>query len=1122
MKNTLSLLLTIVLCAQVTAQQRLFPVRVNSLWGLINAKGDVVAEARYEAIGEFNALGVAIAQRNGYLGLVDTLGKEVLACEHEGLNEVIPNIYADTKDGKWQLWERNSIKLYEGDYEEVRPLENNFILIVTEEGEYLSHRQRGLITTKPFEHIRTMSLTTRYWLTVSADKKYGVIDTAGHIILEAAYDDISFANYAFLIKQGDSYGVVNFEGQLIVPVEYDNIRILSSQYMVLSEGYVAQLWSTQANRVIDRGANNYMLNSNFIVKVMGKKSGVLDWTGKELLPCKYDEVQSYGATMYRVRNGQDWGVVEEGGKEKIAMRYDYIGFPDTTVALVKAGRHFGAFNLIGEMVLDTIYDSVSISGNSIKRIDKGSLEVLNFDEEGHLVSEDTYTSIRPIKVRPSRGGSAVAAMGNIINTNPTQSADLDLGDFIWVYVPNARKYGLRRKVDGKWQIAPQYDDVQVYKKYGFTIVGMDMSEAPFHVNIGDCYVRCYHTYGLVNNQRGLQITLQNLIDCRISDLLVKRLPVMRVIFTSGKHGLVTSKGKILLRDYAYIGEFSDGLARSSAKGELRAETKDTTFNFGNTMAYLATLDAKTDFPADYPPVEDLVQSMGVMKVKDGAMGYIDTFGKVAIPLNYEYGYNYKHKVAMVRVKGKWGLINHLNASLLECKYDALEHLPNSDGKLFRVLQTKPKYGYINAEGRVAVNVIYNKVHDFSEGLSAVCKGKLWGFSDTLGNEVVKCQYDEVHDFSEGVAAVRKGRKWGFVKPDGTVAIALKFANVGDFSGGLAYFLEQSHYGYMNEQGEVKIEAIYQKAYNFSQGLATVRMAEREGIITPEGKTVLKPKYQRIYEFSPQGLALAENNDGEKILLTRTGERLGKLSFTRIEPFQNGYAVVEKDGKMGYINTKGELITPIKYVSAEPFSSNRGRVRTEKGYTFVNTRGQEILPPQFTNAFDFVDANAVVYVAYNKSGLIDSLGNFVIKPEIDRLTDYGEGIAVVRSKRFRFHFITKEQHRLFAENFEAALAFKGGVAPVKSKDKWRLVNRKGLTIVPPKFSDIGRYDEAGMAKVRIDRFSGVARLDGSLIIPPDYEYVSYAGQGLFRIEQGDEVGYLNNKGEWVWALNLENK
>ena len=79
-------------------------------------------------------------------------------------------------------------------------------------------------------------------------------------------------------------------------------------------------------------------------------------------------------------------------------------------------------------------------------------------------------------------------------------------------------------------------------------------------------------YGLVNNEKGLLVTKVELWDVRLEDFY-KGYPSARCVFDSGRHGLIARSGKILKRDYAFIGSFYNGLARMSSKGRLSGSFK---------------------------------------------------------------------------------------------------------------------------------------------------------------------------------------------------------------------------------------------------------------------------------------------------------------------------------------------------------------------------------------------------------------------------------------------------------------------------------------------------------------------------------------------------------------------
>ena len=51
-------------------------------------------------------------------------------------------------------------------------------------------------------------------------------------------------------------------------------------------------------------------------------------------------------------------------------------------------------------------------------------------------------------------------------------------------------------------------------------------------------------------------------------------------------------------------------------------------------------------------------------------------------------------------------------------------------------------------------------------------------------------------------------------------------------------------------------------------------------------------------------------------------------------------------------------------------------------------------------------------------------------------------------------------------------------------------------------------------MQLYRKYGMADVNGKVILEPDYDYINYVGSGLFRIEKGDEMGYMNKNGKWI--------
>ncbi|WP_201512032.1 WG repeat-containing protein [Psychrobacter alimentarius] len=175
------------------------------------------------------------------------------------------------------------------------------------------------------------------------------------------------------------------------------------------------------------------------------------------------------------------------------------------------------------------------------------------------------------------------------------------------------------------------------------------------------------------------------------------------------------------------------------------------------------------------------------------------------------------------------------------------------------------YGIINTSNKVILDFDnkYFKIDPFSNERAAVYDGdtQLWGLIDTNGNEVVAPQYDGLnghlgghYGFHEGLLGVKKDDKWGFVTDTGTVAVPF----------------------------------IYDEIRPFSEQLAGVRRGEKWGFINGANKTIIPFKFP--------------NDEVKRVSVTY----FGAMYFN----FNNGTAQIEEkdDGTSVCINKSGKIVT----------------------------------------------------------------------------------------------------------------------------------------------------------------------------------------------------------------------
>jgi hypothetical protein len=132
-------------------------------------------------------------------------------------------------------------------------------------------------------------------------------------------------------------------------------------------------------------------------------------------------------------------------------------------------------------------------------------------------------------------------------------------------------------------------------------------------------------------------------------------------------------------------------------------------------------------------------------------------------------------------------------------------------------RTKYKAGYIDRQGRVVVEPIYESAYPFREGLGSVRVGKLWAALDVYGAVAIQPISETALVFVEGLSEFRLNGKDGVLDRHGNVIVSPRYRSVSHFSGGVACVADGSLYGFINRQGYQVIPPFFDDARPFSEG-----------------------------------------------------------------------------------------------------------------------------------------------------------------------------------------------------------------------------------------------------------------------------------------------------------------
>lgn len=1089
---------------QVT-KESYFPVKIDKKWGMINTKGKIIIKPVYDAIGEFRDFGYAVMQRNNGIGLLNQFGQEIITPKYDDIKILDSLIFAVLDSDDWKVVNLKEEIILKNGYDQVQILEGKFIGFQKDRKWGVADISGKIISVARFDAIEL--LENNFFLT-TINGKHGVIASDGQQILPNDSDEIQKYNKdLFFFQKNKKWGAVNPKGEMLIRPSFQSFLTLSDNFIKLIANNRVFLYSIPKEKIITKGQYDgyYSFSNKYILCKKNQKLGLIDWLGRELLKVKYNEIQVFTKDQFRVNLQGNWGVVNTSDQVIVPFEYEYITPLKSSICVVKKQGKLGVVSRNGQQQVESKYDKIQIENNKAKAFEKGILTVLNFDGNGKIQGEDQFENHLTLKIGKKKK--------QYISENGDDPNNYQLNDFEWYYDALQDKWGLRKLEDGSTHIEPVFDWIKMEKDINFTLVGIEKWNK---YSFDRTTYRFDMVFGLVDNRNGLLVTPVELLDIRISDFK-DGYPSARIVFENGTHGLVAGNGAYIVRDFAFIDAFEDGIARMSMKGQLSGNLKNKDRGLGKVKNYLRSL-LSPNYMTDYTQHDQEFRRDADMTCKNCDWGYIDTAGQIVVSPQFSFVEQMKKQVGIVEKNKKIGAVKANGNILLQCEYDQVRFLKNTNNQILQVYKSASKYGLIDTLAKVAVDLKYDEIGALSEERLAVAENGLWGFTNKEGKEIIPCRYRKVSKFQEGYAAVQLGNKWGFIDANGKIIIEFKYRRVGNFSNGLAWVATGSGVGFINSSGDKVIPPKYDRAYDFENKVARVIVDGEYGLINELGEYFLRPKYNNIEPFNENGVAIVQIGR-ERIrygILSATGDLLTDKKYKKIEPFKEGFAVVQLKNKFGYIDRLGQLVIDCNYSKASSFSEGLAAVQKNGQCGYIDRRGKEVIPLIYSRCLDFEEGKAIVYRGMPKAGVIDRSGHEIIAPSIKGLVGFSNKRGLIRDGNFNYYYITEEA-KFHEGYYDYAQAFHHGIAIVQKAGKWGIINQNGMPIISPKYDKIEPF-EKGYAKVKINGFSGLTNLEGEMIVKPDYEYISYAGNGLYRVEQGDKVGYFNSTGEWIWSLN----
>lgn len=888
----------------------------------------------------------------------------------------------------------------------------------------------------------------RPFIIASKDRKLGVMDTSGQVILPFQFIDVNITSvnpYGFKVRDENGVFPTDSTGQPLINKKYDDIVWINKQFIGGKKGDawgVHELGGEQilpckyygfnkVKRLIGWYTDEYFV---FFGNVAGTQKGLMNKAGDLVLPPKFRDIQivndelavaNYKELMkfYTINDGDSLDVIFRYAKKLTNNHLSlHTGYTPNRLARI--------FNISEKKIIETekVYSDIRALNKQYFKAYTGAWQVI--DSSGNLVLEDFYEDVKWFT-------------GDLFKTELFGNWGIS---------------GLNQSIP----LAHRYDIIHSLNSDGFAIVEKNQKK------------------GLINSKGKLVIPAE-------FDRIVKEngeyrayLGLSLTVFNASPDGTLTQKG-----DTRKVRTIRAGYRDNPSK----ARTTGLAFN---GTAVTQTMTARNDltitknnrrfgFEQDSDGQEVLEPKFfSIYRVPSSNLSII-TEERKEFTLFYHWSKieGWKKNPKIYHETGRRFIHQDEIVGLRAKDFES--------GKYAAYIRKDGSFGLIDRNGVIPKDdkgqpLRFTYILPFSEGYARVYKkGKLvipeFGIvshPNIIGDSKKLCsEFHIAHDF--------------------------------DVTNTYPLMAEGYAWTYLDSNLQEITDPIFISARDFKSGSAICQLKSGFGIINPQLDTLLSFKHLSIEvfgDYKSDSLFKITIGNPNPLHFNEKGEELYKArQYERSLPFENGLARVKKGDLWGFVNEKFELVVPCKYQLVRSFSEGWAAVRMNNQWHFIDTTStiQMSLNVNIRDIGTFKNGMCWFKVG-NKYGFISKEKPIAVPPRFNSVTDFEADVAVVETKN-GFGIITPDGQFVLKPSLKVIKAFNEyGVAAYKKADSrfWGLMDNSGNLLTEPKYEVIGKYHN-GYAKVRKNYSYGLIDSLGQLVIPIDYEQVGEYYEDLIAVK-----------------------
>lgn len=423
------------------------------------------------------------------------------------------------------------------------------------------------------------------------------------------------------------------------------------------------------------------------------------------------------------------------------------------------------------------------------------------------------------------------------------------------------------------------------------------------------------------------------------------------------------------------------------------------------------------------------------------------------------------------------------------------------------------YGLIDFDGKKITDAIYEEIQglDYKEGFVKVKQNGLYGVINIRNEEVIPIEYDNVStdgyydedtEYKKAGFVLRTktddGYKYSYVSYDGKIRLDSTYSSLErltDVDDDKNIYLISSingKYGLIKNNKQVIENDYIELEYDKESNLLVLNKGTASGVANLDGKMIIPVDYDSILiggqyiNAYKEDTRLVFNLEGNQVETNYTNYVKANDDYAIVIDASNNYNIVGKDGK--------EKLTD-QYVYLEYFTNNLFIATKENRTGLISADGKVVIPMQYSTMQKIELAKSEN--AKDKTAILQATDGDTKRVDIinqDGKISKGIADAVLEKEEgedgIEYLVMTSENDRKYFNYNGEEVSYKdikgdNKLYAVAQNGKWGFADANGSMVIKPQYDFVTEFNK-GFAGIKQNGKWGVINESGNLVLEPKYE------------------------------------